>query len=234
MRMVIILLGLFINISLAYEAPYSSSNFQNVLDVSYLQEYGDDEDITTKLPDLETYSSYNFHLADSEYMQFMMNGEGNRCELRQMDDEETESSWAVSDSNTMEGSLSIPEQDSGVAEVTFMQVHCENEPLLRISWMESKLLDGVTYDDSVMAHVKTSDDMVEKYYLGDRHVSFKTYTVNVSHSMLYVYVDDELIVSGVDVSYWEDNTCNFKAGAYVNDVSDDDADGVISFSSLSW
>nr|CAD6594633.1 Alginate lyase [Paradendryphiella salina] len=188
------------------------------------------------------YVGSQFYLQDGKYMQFQIAGSSNRCELRQMiPDGGSEIGWAVDDgtTHTATSSIVVPEQVDGVEEVTIMQIHSGEAPQLRISWIRSKSLDGVAYEDFIMSTVRIgtgdSSDNFVKTHLADRTAGAMSFQIDVKDSKLTITVNGNVVVNGQDLSFWDGtDSCYFKAGAYNNNPTSESATARIKFAALAW
>lgn len=217
--------------------PYTAEKFKSVMDLSKLQEVtmeeGEEEQY---VPELHDFASKNFHLLDSDNMLFRIRGSSKRSELRERTASDENAGWSISETHTMTGKVAIPKQEEGLEEVTFLQAHCASGALVRLSWVDDYKNENFRCEDCTIANVRQGlgDDDVPKYFLSQRHEGYEDYKITVSKSKLYVWVNGKLMVDAVDVSFWKNEPCYFKAGAYNNHPSNDNAEAVMKISSLTW
>lgn len=212
-----------------YVAPGTLSKFHPVIELSKLQS-PESNTVAVKPYDV---AEWFFHLQDSTYMQFQMNGEGYRSELRQMTSDEDEAEWSVTGSQTMSAEIALPTPEPAMEEFTFMQVHCGVKPALRVGWF--KEFDGQT--DALVATLRLNaedDGDFEKYYLGQRSSDTTAYEVKVEGSKISVSIGGVTVRSDMDVSFWDSYDCYFKAGVYIQSQSDDSTIARTKFRELIW
>ncbi|CAN8062191.1 unnamed protein product [Agarophyton chilense] len=221
---------LIVTIALGYTAPGTQSKFRHVIERSKLQS----PDSSPAVPKPFKEADSCFYLDNNDDMVFKMKGEKKRTELRQMTTDGEKSAWKVSGSEKMTAELSIPEQESGIDELTFLQVHCDVKPALRISWMREFRGE----QDAIVAILRLNaddDGEIEKYYLGKRSSSMKNYEVLVEDSKIYVSIDGKNVgPSPMEASFWISYSCYFKAGVYIIHESDGSAIACSKFRNLIW
>jgi len=91
-------------------------------------------------------------------------------------------------------------------------------------------------NDVVIANIRsgTGDDDVHKFFLVARSASTTPYTITVSNNKLDISVSGSVKVNDFDLSFWEDDPCYFKAGAYINGVDNDSTSVRTKFRELTW
>ncbi|CAN8073788.1 unnamed protein product [Agarophyton chilense] len=221
---------LILTTALGYTAPGKESKFRHVLDRSKLQS----PDSSTAVKKPFEVADWYFYRDSSKDMVFKMKGEKKRTELRQMTTGGDNSAWKVSGSEKLTAELSIPNQPSGIDEVTFLQVHCGVKPALRISWMRNFRGN----EDAIVAILRLNANEngdTEKYYLGKRSSEMKDYVVLVKDSKIYVSIDGKKVgPSPMKASFWKSYSCYFKAGVYIIHESKSSAVARSTFRNLRW
>lgn len=222
----VILLALS-NLALGYTAPSTLSTFHPVLERAKLQA----PESNTAASDLFGYSDWFFHLQDETYIQFQMNGKDKRSELRQMQTDGDEADWSVTSSNTMTAEIALPTPAPSMDEISFLQVHCDAAPALRISWRKS----WEEFSDVVIANLRDGlgDDDVNKYFLAQRSASTTSYQVSVKNSRVTVWIGGTRVLDE-SMSFWESYSCYFKAGVYIQNPDSETDRARTKFKELSW
>lgn len=203
-----------------------------VLDDSKLQEGGSSE-TAIEQGDFEGASESYFYLSDDRYMNFLESGDGNRCELRQIDQWITSASTA----HGMAGDVKVFQpEDSSLDELTFMQIHDDtnadnaiNKPLIRLVWLAERSDDSLT--DYIYAIIRTSvdDDEYDYVPLIARPDGFFNAEISCQSNTMVVTIDGETKISR-DVAYWEDLDSYYKAGVYLQN----DGEGHVQFDTLDY
>ncbi|GAL25231.1 alginate lyase precursor [Vibrio variabilis] len=224
-------------VSFADTAPYSYTQYQSVLDDSYLQ-----APTSTKLIKQGDFAGqYNqyFHVPDfgNQWMTFSVTGDHKRSELRQVYE------WYSDDGdlNKMIGEVFIDSPLSGsVDEITFMQVHdvtnngnAINKPLLRLVWLRERN----NIENGIWAVIKKDADVSSRSYdkiyitqhLESQPIKFE---VRIQNNEMTIKKDGAAIngLSKYDISYWSNLESYFKAGVY----NQDDGTGTVQFKSLKY
>ncbi|RMF65928.1 MAG: polysaccharide lyase family 7 protein, partial [Calditrichaeota bacterium] len=168
--------------------------------------------------EFEGFADWYFYLAQTSsdnYMTFVMSGDHNRSELRQMNEWKTStSSW-----RKMIGEVKcFYPSTSSLDQYTFMQIHDSdgiNKPLVRLVWLRSR--SGKS--DHLWAVIRTSVSSSSYQYvdLGARPSGFFKAEIKVRNNTLKVKINGVTKVSK-NVSYWSAYHNYFKAGVYLQDA----------------
>ncbi|KAG9240473.1 alginate lyase 2 [Calycina marina] len=223
----------------AYTAPSTESKFTDVLSLAELQ-YPVSVVAATSDELLDGFAASYFYLTDDLYMQFQIAGSSNRCELRQLDSDGDLSAWDCTGSTKQVASatLAIPVQADGLEEVTIMQIHDTLEsPALRISWVSSITIDGVTSEDVIISTIREGldDDSDTTKTVLQAHTTSRTeYEITAESGLVSITVDGETMLDEASISAYSSSTCYFKAGAYNNNPTDEDAVARTKFYELDW
>lgn len=223
----------------AYTAPSTQSKFTDVLSQAKLQ-YPDSGIAATSNELLGGFAASYFYLTDDLYMQFQVAGSSHRSELRQLDTSGDLSAWACTGSTEQvaTASIAIPVQADGLEEVTIMQIHDTLEsPALRISWVSSITIDGVTSEDVIIATIREgldTDSSTVKTVLQAHTTSRTEFQITAQNGEVTITVDGVTMLNQASISAYSDSTCYFKAGAYNNNPTDEDAVARTKFYELDW
>lgn len=168
-------------------------------------------------------------------MMFRISGDSNRAELRQMREWKPKDAIASNSTVGMRGEvdLKFPSTPS-LLQYTFAQIHTTGnlgnptKPFLRLVWMREK--EGRS--DGIWAVVRQSvfQNVTEWYYLTSRRDGLMSFDITMKQSGLFVSIDNKMLFSDNDVSYWNDVESYFKAGAYLQD----EGEARVGFNSLEY
>ena len=215
---------------LVYSAPGSASQFHHVLEYSMLQA---SDSTTVAYKPCEIATEF-FHLEDDTYLTFQVSGEERRSELRQTDGDKEESAWSVRDYHRLQADVSLPKPAAEMQEFTFLQMHCTGKPALRVEWMRE--YDGNS--DAIVATLRMNaeegdDASEETYFLGTRSADVTHYDVTVEERRIVLALNEDR--TDLDVTFWEDSECYFKAGMYIeHSEENDDVRATAKFAYLWW
>nr|7NCZ_A Chain A, Alginate lyase (PL7) [Paradendryphiella salina]7NL3_A Chain A, Alginate lyase (PL7) [Paradendryphiella salina]7NM6_A Chain A, Alginate lyase (PL7) [Paradendryphiella salina]7NPP_A Chain A, Alginate lyase (PL7) [Paradendryphiella salina]7NY3_A Chain A, Alginate lyase (PL7) [Paradendryphiella salina]7O6H_A Chain A, Alginate lyase (PL7) [Paradendryphiella salina] len=221
-----------------YTAPSTESKFTEVLSKAKLQ-YPTSTTVAFADDLLDGYAASYFYLTSDLYMQFQVAGSSQRSELREMETSGDEAAWDCTGSTAHVASaqIAIPVQEDGIEEVTILQVHDSDvTPVLRISWVSSITIDGVTSEDVVLATIRNGiDDSTATKTVLQAHTTSRTeFNINVQNSKLSITVDGTTELDEADISQFDGSTCYFKAGAFNNNPTDTSANARIKMYELEW
>ncbi|KAG9240119.1 alginate lyase 2 [Calycina marina] len=223
----------------AYTAPSTQSKFTDVFTQAELQ-YPVSVINATSAELLDGFAAPYFYLSKGLYMKFKISGSSNRCELRQLDLSGDLSAWACTGSteHVATSTISIPVQADGLAEVTIMQIHDTLEsPALRISWVKNITIDGVTSEDVIIATIREgleTDSATVKTVLQARTISKTDYKITAQNGEVTITVNGVTMLNQASISAYSNSTCYFKAGAYNNNPTSEDAVARTKFYALDW
>ncbi|KAG9239882.1 alginate lyase 2 [Calycina marina] len=189
---------------------------------------------------LDGFAASYFDLSDDLLMQFEIAGSSNRCELRQLETSGELSAWDCTGSTPQvaTATIAIPDQAEGIEEVTVMQIHDTlSSPALRISWVSSVTIDGVTSENVVIATIREgleSDSATVKTVLKAHTTESTDFGITAENGEVTITVDGTTMLDKASISAYSKSTCYFKAGAYNNHPTDDDAVARTTFLELEW
>lgn len=163
-------------------------------------------------------------------MQFQMNGEGRRSELRQMFGG-TEASWSVTKKHDIISNIAIPTPPAELGEFTFLQVHCTDKPALRVSWKRNQ--DGTP--DAIVATLRTGlgDNDFKKEVIARRTSNRQRYIIKVASKKVRIILDGKRVYEE-SLNFWAGFNCYFKAGVYIQDSSNSKTKVRVKFDQLRW
>lgn len=202
------------------KAPYSEPKFRKVLDNSRLQWP------TAKFqhPKLDKYAVESFQLTKGGYMQFTIEGEGQRCALRQ------NAEWGINSrkERRVKARVFLDKPNNETKELSFLEIQTRAYKtfppgaLLRIGWKRSK--NGL--QDHIWATLRVFPDSreVDVFPLFSRPKHVFDIQVLVSESTLTILLDGEVVplspeLGAYDLSYWKALDTNmFLAGVFLHKV----------------
>ncbi|KAG9239947.1 alginate lyase 2, partial [Calycina marina] len=225
--------------TIAYTAPSTQSKFTDVLSQAKLQ-YPDSSTAATSDDLLDGFAASYFYLTDDLYMQFQVAGDSGRSELRQMETSGEQTAWDCTGSTThvATATIALPVQVSGIEEVTMMQIHDTlTSPALRISWVSSITINGVTSEDVIISTVRQgldTDSATVKTVLQEHTTSRTEFGITAKNGLVTVTVNGVTKLNKASISAYSDSTCYFKAGAYNNNPTVSSAVARNKFFQLDW
>ncbi|KAG9246148.1 alginate lyase 2 [Calycina marina] len=225
--------------SVAYRAPSTQRKFTKVLTSAKLQ-YPDSGLAATSEELLDGFATSYFHLTRDLYMAFEVAGPSNRSELREMETDGEKTAWDCTGStkHVATSTMALPIQEEGIEEVTMMQIHDTlTSPALRISWVRNITIDGVNSQNVIISTIRLgleSDSATNKTVLLPHTLRPVDYSIMAQDGEVTVKVNGVTKLDRTSIAPYAGSTCYFKAGAYNNNPTIDEAFARNKFYRLEW
>ena len=203
------------------DVSYSFKKFHNILDVAKLT-YPDGNTLIRRDWDYKWYKSDFFYATKEGNMVFYVKKAKDeykkRCELRQRVNWK-DTGWNISENKIHELKAKVKLQKlswTNWEEYTFMQIHSEEHPLLRMAVRKDK--NGKKDHIWAIIRITTKDSgrITQRYDLWEVNENkFDSFTIRVWNNRLIILRDGKEYVNK-DISYWTETKNYFKAWIYLS------------------
>lgn len=153
-----------------------------------------------------------FKVTDGKFMSFVAKDRPHRAELRQLEEWRTGTRVA----RRAVATLKIDMPQSKMEEITFLQIHSHDAPLVRAAWMRYEEKDGAVYEDYLWLVIRTglgSRDVLD-IPIASRPNRLFNFEIKVQKNTMSVYMNRNL-VHKMNVGYWRKYDSYFKSGGKV-------------------